>query len=302
MRALHTSPVSRWRVFAAGLALVAALAAPALAAQSVLYEKPSAYNTIVVTEDEAGVRTLRFEKNGARQSVVKYGDPDYLGLAYTQAAFVGLALTGEPRRVLVIGLGGGTLPVFLHKYYPQAAIDAVDIDPDVVDVAKKFFGFREDDRMRAHVADGRRFIENTSDPYDLIFLDAFGLDSVPPQLTTEEFLQSVRRAIRPGGVVIGNLWGRRSNPLYDSMVRTYNTVFDELFVLNVRGAENKIVLALPRKQPLTRDELTELARNVSAAKGFRFDLGEIASNGLLPPQERYEGGRVLRDRDVVPAR
>jgi spermidine synthase len=232
--------------FAAALLALVVLVAPACAAQNVLYEKPSAYSTIIVTEDETGLRTLRFEKGGARQSLVKPGDPDYLGLPYTQAAFVGLALSEEPRRILVVGLGGGTLPMFLRKYYPQAAIDAVDIDPDVVDVAKKFFTFREDDLMRAHVDDGRKFIEKTVDPYDLIFLDAFGLNSVPAQLTTEEFLRAVRRVTKPGGVVVGNLWGRHSNPLYDSMVRTYQEVFDELFVLNVRGADNKILLALPR--------------------------------------------------------
>ncbi len=286
----------------AGLLALAVLVAPASAASTVLYEKPSPFSTIIVTEDEVGVRTLRFEKGGARQSLVKPGDPDYLGLPYTQAAFVGLALSAEPRRMLVVGLGGGTLPMFLRKYYPQAAIDAVDIDPDVVAVAKKFFSFREDDRMRAHVEDGRKFIEKTTDPYDVIFLDAFGLDSVPPQLTTQEFLQAVRRATKPGGVVVGNLWGRRSNPLYDSMVRTYRAVFDELFILDVQAADNKILLALPRRQPLSRTEIVERARSLSAAKGFRFDLGEVADYGLLSAHDSGADGRVLRDRDLAKPR
>ena len=284
--------------FIAALVAVAVLVAPALAASTVLYEKPSPYSTIIVTEDDAGVRTLRFEKGGARQSLVKPGDPDYLGLPYTQAAFVGLALADEPRRMLVVGLGGGTLPTFLRKYYPRAAIDAVDIDPDVVAVAKKYFSFREDDRMRAHVEDGRRFIERATDPYDVIFLDAFGLDSVPPQLTTQEFLRAVRRATKPGGVVVGNLWGPRSNPLYDAMVRTYQAVFEELFILNVRAADNKILLALPRRQPLSRGEIVERARGVSAARGFRFDLGEVADYGLLPAPDAATDARVLRDSDL----
>ena len=287
------------QLVAAGLLALAAAVAPAHAASAVLYEKPSAYSTIIVTEDEAGLRTLRFEKHGARQSVVKPGDPDYLALPYTRAAFVGLALSEEPRRMLVVGLGGGTLPMFLRKYYPQATIDAVDIDPDVVDVAKKFFGFREDPGMRAHVQDGRRFIEKTSDPYDVIFLDAFGLNSVPAQLTTQEFLQAVRRAVKPGGVVVGNVWGPASNSLYDSMVRTYQTVFDELFILDVRGADNKILLALPRTLPLMTNEVPELARKVSLSKGFGFDLGDVASYGLAPAPQPNPRGRVLRDRELV---
>jgi len=238
---------------------------------------------------------LRFEKGGARQSVVKPGDPEYLALPYAQVVFVGLALCAEPRRMLVVGLGGGTLPMFLRKHYPGAAIDAVDIDPDVVHVAKQFFGFREDDRMRAHVADGRQFIEQARQPYDVIFLDAFGSDSLPAHLTTQEFLRAVRRALNPGGVVVGNIWGRHSNPLYDSMVRTYQEVFDELFILNVQEAGNMILLALPRRQPLNRDELAQLARQVATARRFRFDLGDPLNYGFLHAQQKNQRGRVLRD-------
>ena len=109
---------------------------------TVLLDKQSAYNHIVVTENDDGTRVLRFDRYGARQSLVKLGDPDYLGLAYVQSALVGLALIDEPRRMLVIGIGGGSLPMFLQHHFPSAAIDAVDIDSDVIDAAKQFFGFR----------------------------------------------------------------------------------------------------------------------------------------------------------------
>jgi spermidine synthase len=296
------------RTFFAALLAFAALAVPACAAERVLYEKASAYSTIIVTEDEAGLRTLRFEKGGARQSVVKPGDPEYLALPYASVMLAGLALSAEPRRILILGLGGGTLPMFIRKHYPEATIDAVDIDPDVVYVAKEFFGFREDSRMKAHVNDGRVFIEKSRQPYDVIFLDAFGADSVPAHLATQEFLQAVRRAVKPGGSVVGNLWGSGYNQLYDAMVRTYQEVFDELFILEVRNAGNKILLALPRKQPLTRDELTLMARKLSTAKRFRFDLGDLVNYGYFHAREKNQRERVLRDvdpaqrkRDTLPA-
>ncbi len=216
----------------AGMVTMVGLVVLVHAEQTVLYEKASPYSTIIVTE-ENGLRTLRFEKGGARQSVVKLGDPDHLELPYARVAFAGLALCDEPRRIMIVGLGGGTLPSFLRKHYPHATIDAVDIDPDVVYVAKKFFGFREDDQMHAFVGDGREFVERFRQPYDVIFLDAFSSDSVPPHLTTQEFLRAVRRALKPNGVVVGNIWSRYSNPLYDSMVRTYQEVFDELYILDV---------------------------------------------------------------------
>jgi hypothetical protein len=82
------------------------------------------------------------------------------------------------------------------------------------------------------------------------------------------------------------------------MVRTYQDVFDELFILYVRGAGNRILLALPRKQPLSRDELTQLARNVSAARRFPFDLGDPVQYGFLDAHAKSQRGSVLRDRDL----
>src|SRR5258707_15414130 len=181
----------------AGLSALAALSVPGCAAQTVIYEKASPYNTIIVTEDHKGLRTLLFERGGGRQSVVKPGDPDHLELPYARVALAGLALCEEPRRILVVGLGGGSLPMFLRKHYPAAAIDVAEIDPGVVDVAKQFFGFREDELTRAQVGDGRQFIENVRQGYDIIFLAAFGARDVRKHLTTLEFLQSTRLALKP---------------------------------------------------------------------------------------------------------
>ena len=293
--------MKRHLYFCAGLSVLAALSVVACA-QTVIYEKASPYNTIIVTEDRNGLRTMLFERGGGRQSVVKPGDPDHLELPYARVALVGLALCEEPRRVLVVGLGGGSLPMFLRKHYPAAAIDVAEIDPGVVDVAKQFFGFREDERTRAHVGDGRQFIENVRQPYDIIFLDAFGARDVPKHLTTQEFLLAVRRALVPSGVVVSNVWRPAANPLHDSMVRTHQEVFDELFILDVPGDVNNILLALPRKQPLNRSELAQLARKISAAKQFRFDLGEQVEYGFHYASRKSGPGRVLRDADFRQAK
>ncbi|MGB5081919.1 MAG: fused MFS/spermidine synthase [Burkholderiales bacterium] len=282
--------------FRAGLAALAALSLAACA-QTVLYEGASPYHTLIVTQDRNGLRTLLFERFGSRQSVVKPGDPDHLELPYARVALAGLALCEEPRRILVVGLGGGSLPMFLRKHYPAAAIDVAEIDPGVVDVARQFFGFREDERTRAHVGDGRQFIENVRQGYDIIFLDAYGAREVPKHLTTQEFLLAVRRALRPDGVAVSNVWRPASNPHYDSMVRTHQAAFDELFILDVPGDANHILLALPRKQPLDRSELARRARKISAAKQFRFDLGEQVEYGFHDASGKSGAGRVLRDAD-----
>lgn len=287
---------------AACVLLVAALSLSGLlhAAERILYEKRSAYAQIVVSEDEDGHRILRFGRRGARQSLVKPGDPDYLGLSYARVALTGLALAPDPARLMVVGLGGGTLPMVLKKYYPDATIDVVDVDPDVVDVARKYFGFREDRRLRAHVDDGRRFVETRREPYDVIMLDAFGTDNVPPHLATEEFLRAVRRIVSPQGVVIANIWNRVVNPRYDDMIRTYQEVFDDLYTLQLDSSANVILLALPAPRTLTAPELRRLCEEISARKAFGFRIGDDGRYGFEHVLVRNAAAAVLRDRE--PAR
>ena len=220
--------------------------------EKTLYRKASPYATLVVTEDEQGLRTLRFGDEPDAQSIVKVGDPDQVECEYVQVMPVALALVKEPKRVLIVGLGGGSLPSLLRKHYPRMTIDVVDIDPDVVEVAKKFFGFREDASMHAYVEDGRRFIEKCKQPYDIIFLDAYGPENIPYDLATKEFLLAARRAARPNGVVAGNVWSQSSNPLHDAMLRTYQEAFDDLYIINAGSSGNEIFLALPRKTPIDR--------------------------------------------------
>ena len=267
------------------------------AAETVLYDKPSKYNNIIVTEDSDGFRVLRFERGGARQSISKPGQPEYLGFAYTKVAFVGLSLVDNPRRMLVVGVGGGTMPMFLRKFYPDATIDAVDIDGDVIQVARDYFGFREDEKLKAHVGDGRAFIENTREHYDVIFLDAFGTRNVPPPLATVEFMRAVRRAVTPRGIVVGNIWGRGANPIFDNMARTYVEVFDDVYMLDVPGTSNKIMLAPPRRLAVDRLKLIEAARRTGADKAFQFDLADIAEGQFHHLTRKNQGGRVIRDAD-----
>ncbi len=274
-------------------------AAPALANSSVLYEKASDYGTVVITDEGDNMRALRFGRNGVRQSLVKLGDPEYLGLFYIPVALTGIALSPEPRRFLIIGLGGGTLPAFLRKHYPEADIDAVDINPEVAFAAKNYLGFREDERMRIHIVDGRKFIEAVRQPYDVIFLDAFGADAVPAHLTTKEFLTAVRRAVRVDGVVISNIWFTATRPSYDSMVHTYQETFGELHVLRVAGTSNRILYALPRKQPLDRAALASLAQKLAASKSFRFNPGPLVERGWISLDNASFGGKLLTDSNTA---
>lgn len=283
------------------LAWALCLCGAAAGAERLLLEKKSQYNTILVSEEDNGLRILRFERDGARQTVVKLGDPDHLELPYAQVIPVAFAFVENPKTVLVVGLGGGTIPAFLRQRFSDLVIDAVELDPAVVDVAKSHFGFREDAKMRAYVGDGRRFIEQASRRYDIIFLDAFGIDSVPYQLATSEFLALVRRALTPRGMVVGNIWNRNSNPLYDSMVRTYLAVYDEVYIVDVPGAGNKILVALPWKSGLAKENVIAQSRELTRRLALRTDLVDMVERGFRRVGAKDVRGRILTDA-APPAR
>jgi spermidine synthase len=264
-------------------------------APRLIHQQTAMFGSIVVTEEPGGFRTMRFGVDGPRQSVVKMSDPRFLALRYTKTAILSLALVPKPQRILVIGLGGGSLPMFLRSYLPQAHIDAAEIDPAVIDVAKRFLNFKEDERMRAHAHDGRSFIELTRQPYDIIILDAYASDVVPKHLTTTEFLHAVKKALSPTGVVVGNLWGPALNPLYASMLRTYQEVFPDLYMVEVPEVENKMIFACPRKIDLQLASFRERARNTTAALELPFDLGVKLGFGFHRLDRPVSAGVVLRD-------
>ncbi|MCE9667681.1 fused MFS/spermidine synthase [Myxococcus stipitatus] len=272
--------------------------------RAVLFEKQSDYARVFVKEDDAGLRYLQFDDSGALQSVVKPGQPRRLELAYTRVAMVGLAFVPHPRRILVVGLGGGAMPMFLRAVLPRAHIDVVDIDPVVVDVARRYFGFHEDARMAAHVADGRAFIEAARPAYDLVFLDAYGPDSIPEHLATVEFFTSVRARLTARGAVVGNVWADPPNPRYGAMARTWQASFRQLYTFEVEGSGNRILVGVAYPERWTRKALEARAQAREGAGGVPFDLSGMVERGYeeattleLPP------GAVLRDaRPPAPSR
>ncbi|WP_215309380.1 spermidine synthase [Polynucleobacter sp. Adler-ghost] len=267
------------------------------AKEGLLYEGQTLCGLARVTQDRDGIRTLRFGKNGPRQSVVKPGDLNYLGLPYIKSATIGLAFTEHIDRILVIGVGGGSIPMFLHKHYPSVHIDVVDIDPQIIALAKQYFNFAENRSLISHAQDGRTFVENVQKPYDLIFLDAFTAAGIPKHLATKEFLLAMKNALNASGAIITNMWSTvTANPLYKPMLRTYQEVFHEVYTLRVPKAGNKVVIALPIIKKVTLNGLAEHAQQISVQKTLPFDLSELLQPGLVKLID-LQGSKILLDSE-----
>jgi spermidine synthase len=267
-----------------------ALLALLLAAPKVLVDAPSEFNGRVIVTERGSERTLRFSADGAPQSVVRVGDPRTLALTYTRSAMVALGLVPRPRRILIVGLGGGAMAMFLRAQLPEARIDGVDIDPVVVSVARQHLGLVTDEKLTAAVADGRKFLEASAGGYNLIFLDAYDDEDPPEHLLTAEFLSLVRSRLSPGGVAVANLGSPSVNTRFADMTRTWSATFDALCVLAVPSGDNTILLARGDGQPVT--DLTQRAAAFARGRTLTFDLPALAKGGC---RAAPSGGEVIRD-------
>src|SRR5437868_11998264 len=212
--------MAQW--FAVILSLLAI--APAYAdSQKLLHSERSLYREVLVYEtgSERCMCFTRFCRIG-RQSCMDMKQPDFLELNYTRMMLASLYLKPQPRSILIIGLGGGTLPRALTKILPQTSIDVVEIDPAVISVAKKYFAFNTSDRVRVIEADGRVYVKRAireKRKYDLIMLDAFDHEYIPEHLLTQEFMREVKALLAPGAVLAANTFS--SSRLYDYESVTY---------------------------------------------------------------------------------
>jgi len=252
----------------------------------VLYQRDSLYHHIHVSEAD-GYRYLSFNRARGNQSVVNILNPYELKFAYTQAAFVVPAfLDQKPARILIVGLGGGSIPRVLAKYYPDIPIDIVEIDPDVTDVAKRFFFFEPTKMMKVISMDGRRFLRSSRDRYDIIFLDAYDDQSIPFHLTTKEFFEIVKQRLRPTGVVAANVWGPRTDQFYLAELKTYQQVFPHVYVIDCVTTFSYIFIAHSHDKVMTKATLQK--RIPAFQEWFQFNFA------LMPYADTFENMSAVR--------
>lgn len=269
-----------------------------------IHKKDSLYHRIFVYQ-RGSVVTLKFGKQPrvAVQSRVNLNDLRQHRLEYTKLAFCGLLYEPEPERVLVLGLGGGVIPREMHHYFPAIEIDVVEIDPEIPLIAKRFFGFREDDKLRVHIDDGRMFIKKQLrlDPipkYDLIILDAFSSDYIPFHLMTKEFLEEVKGVLAEDGVVIANVF--YTNRLFDAELKTFLAVFERCQVfLGAHSGNAMLVSPGPSCPTLTVREAVSRAKVLQRKHKLAFGMPTVARRLRLSTRPDPHAKVLTDDRAPV---
>jgi spermidine synthase len=253
-------------------------------ADGVLAVQPAGPHFAVVTKRGSHVRLVLAEQvrpqSNLTQSSMDLNDPLHLVSPYTQAVVLGLAWAQEVRRVYVIGLGGGRVPMVLHHYLPESIIDCAEIDPVVVSLAEKYFGLRQDERLRVAVADGREWLARPEGrgPYDMIFLDAY-LDNAytPYLLATRQFCRLCRDRLGEEGVLVVNLM--TTDRYHADKVRTLQSVFPQACYCPAAG-DNRVFFA-GQQRPWDRDGLLERVRALQERHRFPFPVEGLAARMVL---------------------
>ena len=160
--------------------------------------------------DTHGVRALHFGTS-PRQSAMALDNPGRLELAYVRAMLCPLPFTGDPRKVLLVGLGGGSLARFLLEQFADCRVEAVERRAGVVELAHGFFGLPRDGRLQVHVADACRLVETWSraqaEAFDLILVDAYDHLGMDASVNAADFFGGCARLLHPLGALSMNLWG-----------------------------------------------------------------------------------------------
>ncbi len=191
------------------------------------------YHRMVVADDSDS-RYLRFDSSF--QSGMWLADQYRTRFLYTDYLDLGIAHRPAARDVLFIGLGGGSSPKRMWRDFPRLQLQAVELDPDVVDAAYRWFDLPRDPRLAVDVDDGRRWLTRHEKRWDVIVIDAFYADSIPFHLATHEFLQLVRERLTPGGVVVVNVIGSVTgdeSKLLRSLTKTYRSSFSTVLLYPV---------------------------------------------------------------------
>jgi spermidine synthase len=265
------------RALALLLALLLALAlAPANADPPLIHSERSLYRQVFVYGD-SDTRCLCFTRQCriGRQSCIFLKQPERLMFEYTQMMLGALLLNPDPHSILIIGLGGGTLPRTLGKLLPEADIDVVEIDPAVVRVAAQYFDYRPDAHQHVFEEDGRAFVRRmlrTDKRYQLIMLDAYDNQYIPEHLLTQEFLQQVRSLLAPNGIVAANTFS--SSRLYQNESVTYRAVFGTFY--NLKSA-NRVILASNAPLPSVAQATANAARFDAAFTTLGFKTVSVLS-------------------------
>ncbi len=238
--------------------------------QSWRIRKPETDNESVYISEKSGVRTLHIGSDTI-QSAMRMAAPNDLEIAYTRSMMAFLLFNPDPRDILMIGLGGGSLAKFVYHRLPQARTVAVEVNPRVVAVARQFFHVPADDeRLRVVVDDGSDYLKSRKSNADVILVDGYDAQSQVAAGASSAIYRACARALRDTGILVVNLWGGDRD--FTNCVARIGRAFAGLVACIPAGKPGNVVaIAFKRSPGQPRwEDLNDRANELAARHGLEF--------------------------------
>ncbi len=229
-----------------------------------LLVRDGTYEQLTVFDSQYAGKPARFFLQDQGVSGGGFIESSTLAFDYTKYYALYKLAVPHPKHVLFIGGGVYSMPKALHEKEPESVIDVVDIEPDVKPIAQTYFGLPDSPQIITHIADGRRFVVDSTTTYDVIFSDVYyTLYSIPAHFTTKEFFAAAKAKLSPGGIFLANIIGSTAS-LHDSLllseIHTMHEIFPNMAVLAVDSAtstsvQNFILVGINGDRPLPIESL-----------------------------------------------
>ncbi len=280
----------RWALVPLGVAALLALPIGTVKASGegkVIHETDTEYQYARVIDHAGGERTLELNEGQAIHSLYRPGTVLTGGYwdGFLVAPFA--VRRDPPRRVAMLGFAGGTVARAYARYFPDARIDGVEIDSELFDIGRRYFGLRARPQLHEYGEDARPFLRRIDARYDVIYLDTYRQPYIPFYLSTKEFFKLARSRLAPGGVVVVNLGHPEgSDELEKVLSATMGTAFTHV-VRDPMDPTNTILMA--SRVPITRANLLAASRSLPA------DLRPLAQRSAARLAPRLRGGTVYTD-------
>lgn len=219
--------------------------------------------------DDGQLRYLYFNTR-LMQSAMRLKTPDSLDLRYTQKMMAFLLFHGRPKRLVLLGLGGGSLIKFCYRRLPGTHLTAVELNPHVLAYRDLFLVPQDDERLSIIEGDGAAYVEAAEKGIDVLLVDTFDKEGFAPELASREFFQNAWDKLSGNGVLVVNLAGEPAT--YAGLVSEVMTVFDDqVIVISVPEDGNHILYAFKARnfEPRWRT-VHNLAKELKARYSLDF--------------------------------
>jgi spermidine synthase len=243
-----------------------------------VYDVQSKFSHIRV-KDYGAHRTLYFVRDSGEEVVESSMDlrsPYLLQVAYTRTMFANFLLKARQQSCLIVGLGGGSMVQFLNHFFPDVKVDAVEIDPVVVAIARTYFGTKAGKKTKIFTEDAFSYLKRTAERYDVIYMDAFlkpsestDVTGAPRRLKTVAFLKSLHGRLQDSGLVVFNL---NENAETEADIRSIREAFPSVYVFDVRGSGNIVVVGSLSHARTSDAELRKRGETLDRQQNYGFSF------------------------------